>query len=831
MENVHLVPDDEDDLYSGFNTFNPALATNELEHDEGFQQAVKTSHGRRPPPPVMASVRTGSGRLGTSAGRTRTGMTSSLGRTRQGSAEGVRPMTAVRAVGFTSAGNRNTLTAGGSFDPLGETASRGPPPLEKKLDDSPEDKIKKMEKRVMDLVEESQFANSTGDLVQGLEKAKHAGRQERQLVRQREQTGNANQESNMNLDLTYTVLFNLACQYVASEMWTEALSTFHVIIKNRMFSNAGRLKVNIGNIYFKQKDYPKAIKYYRMALDQIPTSHKDVRMRIMQNIGIVFVKMGQFQDAITSFEHIMSERPDFKTGFNLLLCYYALNDKDKMKKAFLKLLQTELSMDDEDKYLPSEDAHSNLILEAIKNDSLRKIERQKRLEAERCVITAAKIISPSIDVNFTAGYDWCVEQVKASNHAELAHNLDINKAIAYLKQKDFNKAVDTLKGFERKDSKLAVHAATNLSFLYFLQKEYAMADKYAEIALTGDRYNPSALVNKGNVLYMQGDVEKALEFYNDALNNEASCVEALYNLGLVYKKLSRKEESMDCFYKLHAILRNHPEVMFQIAKLYEQLDDPDQAMEWYMQLVGVVPSDPTVLKTMGELCDYIGDKSQAYQYHYDSYRYMPSNMEVVEWLGAYFVDSQFPEKAIHYFERAALVQPSQVKWRLMVASCHRRSGNYQQAFNTYKLIHKKFPDNVECLKFLVRLCTDMGLKETQEYANKLKKAEKAKELRDQRISSGRRPGSSRGSRISSAESERSSASGNASRSRPLSTEKAKVDLSSAGPYEYSKHLDVDVSYKDPLGPQMERPRTSARRKEEKEEDFADEELGDDLLPE
>ena len=41
-------------------------------------------------------------------------------------------------------------------------------------------------------------------------------------------------------------------------------------------------------------------------------------------------------------------------------------------------------------------------------------------------------------------------------------------------------------------------------------------------------------------------------------------------------------------------------------------------------------------------------------------------------------------------------RPAQVKWQLMVASCHRRSGNYQQALDTYKHIHKKFPDNVEC---------------------------------------------------------------------------------------------------------------------------------------
>jgi len=39
----------------------------------------------------------------------------------------------------------------------------------------------------------------------------------------------------------------------------------------------GRLRVNMGNIYFEQKKYPQAVKMYRMALDQIQNVHKDVR--------------------------------------------------------------------------------------------------------------------------------------------------------------------------------------------------------------------------------------------------------------------------------------------------------------------------------------------------------------------------------------------------------------------------------------------------------------------------------------------------------------------------------------------------------------------------
>jgi len=32
----------------------------------------------------------------------------------------------------------------------------------------------------------------------------------------------------------------------------------------------------------------------------------------------------------------------------------------------------------------------------------------------------------------------------------------------------------------------------------------------------------------------------------------------------------------------------------------------------------------------------------------------------------------------------------------MIASCYRRSGNYQHAYEKYKKIHEQFPDNVEC---------------------------------------------------------------------------------------------------------------------------------------
>ena len=45
-----------------------------------------------------------------------------------------------------------------------------------------------------------------------------------------------------------------------------------------------------------------------------------------------------------------------------------------------------------------------------------------------------------------------------------------------------------------------------------------------------------------------------------------------------------------------------------------------------------------------------------------------------------------------------------------------------------------------------------------------------------------------------------------------------------------RQQEVDANYIDPLGPQMERPKTAAKVRN-MDDEFADEELGEDLLPE
>ncbi|KAK5981107.1 OSM-5 [Trichostrongylus colubriformis] len=536
----------EDDLYGGFDDYDHAYDTQHLVHDRSFQQAVaRSSHGRRPttsmagraPSAYGMAPHSSYGAVSSYGIQSRTGRTSMATRN-----EPARPMTAVRAAGYSSFANK-------------VQAAESAAVTDTKNTDTIEQKCKEMEQRVMDMLKESVFAAEKRSLKEALDKAKEAGRRERAVVKYREQQDVV---ESMNIDLTFTVLFNLAQQYMANDMANEALNTYQIIVKNKMFPNSGRLKVNIGNIYFKKKDYNKAIKYYRMALDQVPSIQKETRINILNNIGVAFIKMGKYDEAMSTFEHCVEERADFKTALNMVLTAYCLEDADKMRDGFQKLLDVPLDDDEENKPHDKDDV---LMSQVLNNDSLRQFARRQRADGERAILTAAKTISPAI-------------------------------------------ASDTGPG--------------------------------------------SA--------YLRGDYDKAYANYREALNNDAGCVQALYNMGLVCRQQGNVEQALECFYKLHNILLNNVQVLCQLASIYESLEDTAQAIELYSQANSLAPSDPAILARLAAIYDAEGDKTQAFQSNYDSYRYYPSNLKVIEWMGAYYIDAQFSEKAVNYFEKASIMQ-------------------------------------------------------------------------------------------------------------------------------------------------------------------------------
>ena len=215
------------------------------------------------------------------------------------SGDGPRPLTSVSGAGYQS---RPPGTAGARANAPGAAKLAPMLPFKATSDGGAEAQASEMETRVHSLLEASAAAATKGDLMLALERAKEAGRRERALCKFKE---SASLGDSISLDLTFAVCFNLAhtvragcgvgvcvewvcgwvgetsylscspppprsLQYHLNKMYAEALSAYNLIVKNRQYPQAARLRVNMGNIHVAQGNHAAAIKQYRMALDQVP---------------------------------------------------------------------------------------------------------------------------------------------------------------------------------------------------------------------------------------------------------------------------------------------------------------------------------------------------------------------------------------------------------------------------------------------------------------------------------------------------------------------------------------------------------------------------------
>lgn len=142
----------------------------------------------------------------------------------------------------------------------------------------------------------------------------------------------------INVDLSFAVALNHALCLEANGMLQEAISKYQEIIKGKQYQFAGRIRVNMGNIYYNQQKYSHSIKMYQMALDILPSTSKEMRFKVTKNIGHAYVKLGDYTKAIDNYEHVLKGTPDHQTAYNLIICLYMTGDKLRMKDCFTSMI-------------------------------------------------------------------------------------------------------------------------------------------------------------------------------------------------------------------------------------------------------------------------------------------------------------------------------------------------------------------------------------------------------------------------------------------------------------------------------------------------------------
>lgn len=178
-----------------------------------------------------------------------------------------RPLTARSKAGYSSRSGgeqsqKNQMTAAANPMATPNASSVGPARAD------PVEVANDMEGNIHRLLDESTLLLHRGDMLDALDKAKEAGKMERNLAKYREAQSLPSEDGHDLL--LFGTWFQLALAYVKNSMYDEAIKTYTYLARQRKLPSSWKAQVNLGNILYRQSKYADAIKSYQMALDRIP---------------------------------------------------------------------------------------------------------------------------------------------------------------------------------------------------------------------------------------------------------------------------------------------------------------------------------------------------------------------------------------------------------------------------------------------------------------------------------------------------------------------------------------------------------------------------------
>ena len=160
-----------------------------------------------------------------------------------------------------------------------------------------------------------------------------------------------------------------------------------------------------------------------------------------------------------------SQIAPLQAAFNMIVCFYALGDKEGMRSSFLRLLalpglasEGDDTEDEDDEAVGIPGALSGTLkgsggqLAGAAADGLQDDHRRKQAYIKKCILSSAQLISDQIEQGFDQGFDWCAEQLRQRGFPKLSAEVQLAKADKYLRLKDLDAAARVFKDFEKKES-------------------------------------------------------------------------------------------------------------------------------------------------------------------------------------------------------------------------------------------------------------------------------------------------------------------------------------------------------------------------------------------
>ena len=197
----------------------------------------------------------------------------------------------------------------------------------------------------------------------------------------------------------------------------------------------------------------------------------------------------------------------------------------------------------------------------------------------------------------------------------------------------------------------------DISSIFIEQDHYDMALNYLTIGKKYDSNNIELLSELAFCLEKVGDVEKAIDTYNDIIDINPYYADAWFNLGQVFLGQNRYRQALHAYEMCLTIDDSDSLVWLQKGHAHFSLDEFHEAIECYEHCLKDTKDNWQLYLFLAECYDKLGDCDMAIRYNRKVLEAQPSNYDALIALGCCLMEKKQLDEAQDLLSAAVKLRP------------------------------------------------------------------------------------------------------------------------------------------------------------------------------
>ncbi|MCZ6727018.1 MAG: tetratricopeptide repeat protein [Acidobacteria bacterium] len=212
-------------------------------------------------------------------------------------------------------------------------------------------------------------------------------------------------------------------------------------------------------------------------------------------------------------------------------------------------------------------------------------------------------------------------------------------------------------------SRSVVTTEVNLGKAFLKQGELARAAEHLERAIELQSDNPLAHYNLGNVLHLQGRNGEAIPHYRRAIELAPDDVESHNNLGLALAATGNADAALAHYRRAVQLDPRHPEAHNNLANARARQGRIDEALALYDEAIAARPAYVDAYVNKSTVLDVAGRSAEALEVLVEAAALVPGEAEILRLQSGLEVRLGHPEQAAVHLEDAARLEPGDARIR------------------------------------------------------------------------------------------------------------------------------------------------------------------------